>query len=286
MKKTKKLIETIVLVVIVIIAVLLLGFELFGESIIKTGVETAGTKALRVGVEINDLDLKIYSGYVKIKGFNVDNPTGYKYPKMLALSKGEVKTSLKSLMSDKVEIESIKLDGLALTIEQKGLGTNMQEVLKSMPKTEEGADVKSKKKLLVKDLRITNTTVKVKLLPIPGQADTITLKLDPIEMQNLGSDDDLTTQKLTKAILVALANGVAKQGAGIIPADIMGTIEGALGSLGDLTNIGQSVLKQGTDILKGGGGEASKILESGKDTGKEVIEGVKDITNIFNKKKQ
>jgi len=276
MKSVKKLIETVILVIIIVVALLLLGFELFGEHIIKVSIETAGTKALRVGVAIDELDLSIYRGRVELKGLAVDNPAGYEQKHLLELGKGEVKTRMKSLMSDKVEIESILLDGITIAIEQKGLNNNLKDVLNSLSKAE-GAPKEPAaegKKLLVKDLKITNTTVKVKLLPaqiLPGQADTVTLKLDPIEMKDLGSDDKLTTAKLASEVMVAIANSVARQGAGILPEDVLNSVQGALQNLGDITDI---IKKQGQKLLESGGKD---VLEKGQESGKELIEGVKGL---------
>ncbi len=278
MKSVKKLIETVILVIIIVVALLLLGFEFFGESLIKTGIETAGTKALRVGVAIDDLDLSIFKGRVEIKGLAVDNPAGYEQKYLLELGKGQVKTRMKSLMSDMVEIESILLDGITIAIEQKGLDNNLNDVLKSLPKAEDKPEEPAAegKNLMVKDLKITNTTVKVKLLPaqiIPGQADTVELKLDPIEMKDLGSDDKLTIAELASKVMVAIANSVAEQGQGVLPENVLNSVEGALENLEDITNI---ITEQRQKLLESGGKE---IQESGK----ELIEGVQ---GIFKKKEE
>jgi hypothetical protein len=282
MKSVKKLIETVILVIIIVVVLLLLGFELFGESLIKTGIEKAGTKALRVGVAIDKLDLSIFKGRVEIDGLEVDNPAGYEQKYLLEMGKGEVVTRLKSLMSDTVEIDSILLDGITIAIEQKGLDNNLKDILNSLPKTEgEQKEPQAEgKKLLVKDLKITNTTVKVKLLPaqiLLGQADTVTLKLDPIEMKDLGSDDKLTTAKLAGKVMVAIATGVSKQGAGVLPKDVLNSVQDSLKNLEVITNV---IKEQGQKMLESGGKDA---LKKGQESGKELIEGVK---GIFEKKEE
>jgi len=271
MKSVKKLIETVILVIIIVVALLLLGFEFFGESLIKTGIETAGTKALKVGVSIDKLNLSVFKGRVEIEGLAVDNPAGYEQKYLLEMNKGEVVTRLKSLMSDTVEIDSILLDGITIAVEQKGLDNNLKVVLNSLPKAEGKPEEPAAegKKLKVKDLKITNTTVKVKLLPaqiLPGQADTAELKLDPIEMKDLGSDDKLTIAKLAGKVMVAIASGVSKQGGGILPKDVLNSVQGALKNLEVISN----VITEGQKTLESGGKE---IEESGKG----ILEGVKGI---------
>jgi hypothetical protein len=285
MKSVKKLIETIILVVIIVVALLLLGFKLFGERIIKTGIEAAGTDALGVAVDVDSLDLSVFKGQVAIKGLDVRNPAGYEQKYLLQMGKGRVQTSLSSLMGNPVEINSIVLDDITLAIEQKGLDNNLKVVLDSIPKSE--AEPKEPaaeaKKLVVKDLKITNATVKVKLLPaqiLPDQADTVTIKLRPIEMKDLGSGEKLTTAKLASEVMAVIADAVAKEGAGVLPKDVIGSVQDALQNLGDITKI---LSKQGLKSLEPAKEEAEKMLEKGQESGKEIIEGVKD---IFKKKEE
>ena len=89
--------------------------------------------------------------------------------------------------------------------------------------------------------------VQAKLLPIPGKADTVTLKLDPIIMTDLGSDDKMDVAKLTGKILLAIATGVAKQGVGLLPdsvTDAMGTTLGITADVGKAAHIFDHVLAE------------------------------------------
>jgi len=261
MKGIAKILKAVILVIIVLVVILIMAFYLFGERAVKIGVETAGTKALGVGVTIDSVDLSVLKGAVGINGLIVENPAGYAHKDLLELNNGRVKVRIKDLLGDTVHIEQLKLDGVNLVIEQKGLSNNLQDVLNSLPKAEKSEP--SGKKLQIDELDITNVNVKVKLLPVPGRADTITLKLDPIRMQNLGSDNKLDTAMLTSKVLLALAAGVTKQGVGVLPKEIVDTMQSTLGKTLD---VGQGVLKEG-----------GKILEKGKDTGTEIIEGFKGL---------
>ncbi|MHC4242833.1 MAG: hypothetical protein ACYSU4_10545, partial [Planctomycetota bacterium] len=118
-------------------------------------------------------------------------------------------------------------------------------------------------------LELNNILVQAKLLPVPGKADTVTLKLDPIVMTDLGSDDKLDVATLTSKILLAITTGVAKQGAGLLPE----SVTDALGTtLGITAEVGKAAIEGGT-----------KLLEEGADAGKGLIEGVQ---GLFKSKKQ
>lgn len=267
MKSVKKLIETVVLVILIVLVLVLIGFSLFGESLIKTGIETAGTKTLSVAVNIGDLDLSVFRGIVGMKNLVVANPTGYEHKNLLEMRDGRVKAGLRSLLSDTVEIEYLNLDGINLAIEQKGTTNNLQEILNAIPKPKDPAPAaepgKEPKKLHVKKLNISNVKVAVKLLPIPGQADTINLELDPIVMTDLGSDDKLTTAKLTKEVILAIAKGIAKKGAGILPADMIGSMDAVASQASEIIDEARKTIEAGKE-------EAQKTIESGKG----VLEGI------------
>ncbi len=150
-------------------------------------------------------------------------------------------------------------------IEQKGLGNNLRDVIKSLPEKEQQQDEQAGKKLHIDELEISNIKVKVKLLPIPGKADTVSLNLDPIKMSNLGSDNKLSTGKLCGKIILALASGVAKQGAGVLPDDITNSVKSALEETLALTKTaseeGKKLLEKGGELTEGLKG----LLKSKKD---------------------
>lgn len=255
MKKLRKIL-LVILAAIVILAVAVVVFvNLFADRAVKAGIETAATKTLNVGVTINSLDLSIMAGKLTLGNLVINNPPGYQHDKLLQLKNASIAVDVWSLLSDIVNIKEIKLDGAEVVMEQRGVsGNNIQDLLKSIPS---GPESKTKaepsgKKLHIDSLELSNITVKAKLLPIPGKADTVTLKLSPIKMTNLGGDNKLDTAALTGKILVAIANGIAEQGAGILPDDMLGSLKSTLAKTAEL---GKEVIKTtenlGKDLTEG-----------------------------------
>lgn len=261
MKRLLKTLRIIILVVLILILAVLILIDLFAERAVKIGIETAATKTLNVGVTVDDVDLSITAGKLGLKKLLINNPPGYKHEKMLELKDAKIQVDIRSLLSDTVKIKEIMLDGANVVLEQRGLtNNNIQDVIKSIPAKEAEP---SGKKLHIDYLEITNTKVRVKLLPIPGKADTLTLELSPIKMTNLGGDNKLNTAALSGKILLAIASEIAEQGAGTLPKEMIGSLASELKRLGALS-----------DALRQEGG---KLLETGKDIGKEAVETGKDI---------
>jgi len=264
--ETKKIIlNYVVLPLVILLIVLVVAFFFVGNSLIKTGIEAAATKTLGVPVTVKSINLSILRGRVAIKGLVVKNPPGYANETLLELGEGVVNLDIGSLMSDTVKIKLIKLDGTKLTMEQKGLTNNLKEILDRLPKEEKEAAPKAEKpgkNLNINKLEITNTNVRVKLLPIPGKSDTISLKLDPIVMENLGTDKKLSMGSLVAKVLGAMATGVAKQGAGLLPDDMVKGIGSAFDKTAEL---GKDAVKTTTEAGKGAI-EGIKGLFGGKKT--------------------
>lgn len=281
MLKTLKIVRIVGVGVAVLIVSAVVAFYLFADRALKLAVETAGTKALNVGVSVGDADLSVLGGSVGFANLLIKNPPGYQHDKLLSLQDDHIAVGVKSLLKDVVKIKDIRLDGLDMILEQRGISSNnLQDVIKSIPSGDEEAAEPSGKKLHIDSLEITNLMVRVKPLPIPGKADTIPLKLAPIKMTNLGSDNKLDLVVLTGKILVAIARGIAEQGLGLLPKEIIGPLASELKRLGALP---EALLRAGIGILKGGTELGKDVIEGGADVGKGIGDALK---GLLRKKKK
>jgi len=266
MKKSLKAVWVILLAVLILAAVVAIAIDIFAERALKTGIEVAATKALNVRVSVGKVDLSIMAGKLGIGNLLIDNPPGYQYDKLLELKDAQIEVDVKSLLGERVNVRKIKLDGVTVVLEQRGVtGNNLQDIIETISdgRKAKGESKKGGRKLHIDNLEISNVIVKAKLLPIPGKADTITLKLDPIVMTDLGSDNKLDTAELSGKILLAIAAGVADKGTGVLPKEMTSAMKLTLGTTIEL---GKTATKEG-----------KKLLEEGRDSGKELIEGLKGL---------
>ncbi|MDT8302182.1 MAG: AsmA family protein [Sedimentisphaerales bacterium] len=265
MKSVRKILRIVLLAIVVLIVGIVVVIHFFGNSLLKTGIETAASKTLTVPVNIDDMDFSILGAKVGFQGLVIDNPPGYKHEKLLKLGDARIAVSTGSLLKDTINIKEIKLDNVNVVLEQKGVtSNNLQDIINALPKSDEPEDkTKAGKKLHIDKLELTNIVVQAKLLPVPGKADTVTLKLDPIVMNDLGSDNKLDVGKLTGKILLAIATGVAKQGVGLLPEGLTNAMSTTLGITADV----------GKAAVEGG----AKLIEGGTDAGKGIIKGVQSL---------
>jgi len=264
MGKTKKILKIAVITILVLIVAAVAVVSLLGNLILKPAVETAATKALNVKVSLGRISLSILRGQISLENLSISNPPGYQHPKLLELKKGRVRVDIKSLLSNTVRIKEINFDGVNLTLEQRGISSNnLQDVISPLSAGEKKTSEPSGKKLLINDLEISNVTVNAKLLPVPGKSDTVTLKLAPIKMTDLGSDNKMDIAALAGKIMLALTEGIAQQGAGLLPKDLTDTMKSTLDGA---KKLGGAATEEG-----------KKIIDKGKDLGKGVTEGLKGL---------
>lgn len=282
-KKKKSIIRPILLTIIILLLVFSLTLEFFGGKAIRLGVETAGSKTLKVKVTVEDIKLSPLAGSLSIQNLVVANPEGYQNPTLLELGSVKVNLQTTSLLSKIVNIEEIKLDGMVLTIEQKGTTNNLKQILDSLPKAEDKPtdkdpeektkDKKPGKKLHIDTLEITNVTIRAKLLPVPGKSGTIEFTLPPIKMTDIGGKDEepVGMAELIRKIMDAIVEAVAKNGTKFLPEDITGPMGDFLGKTSE----------QLKDLSDGTSDATKEAIEKTKDLGKDLTEGLK---GLFKKK--
>ncbi len=286
MKKSLKILRMVLIVFVVLVVLVVVLFNLFANRALKLGIEKGGSSALKVGVHVDNVDLGVLAGSLSFRNLVNDNPEGYKRERLLVLKDAKIAVNTRSLFSDTITIKDIQLDGMELVIEQKGiLGNNLQDLIKSLPsKEEQKTKEPSGKKLVIDNLVLSNIVVKVKLLSVvPGTIDTIPLKLKPIKMTDLGSDEKLDVALLVGKVLVAVAGGIAEQGLGIIPDEILGPVTNELKRVGELS---EALLKGGEKLLKGSTDVGGDILKEGEDIGKDITEGLKGLLGGKKKEEQ
>jgi len=275
MKKSLKIIYEVAAVIAVLLIVVVIAINLFADSAVKMAIESAGTKALQVGVAVDSVNLSILGGKIGFQNLVIDNPPGYEHKQLLELNEAKIAVEIGSLLTDIINIKDIRLDGVNMVLEQKGItSNNLQDIMKSLPAKDKEPSEPGGKKLHIDSLEITNTRVNVKLLPIPGKADTLTLTLAPIKMTDLGGENDIDTVALTRKVLLAIAGGIAEQGVGVLPKEMLGSLASLLDKLGALP---AAFLDKGGKLLEAGTDLGKTTVEAGKDIGGDIKKGADDV---------
>lgn len=200
----------IALIVIVVLVVAVVALPLiFINPIIKHGVEAVGPAVAKVEIKLADANLSLWSGKGTLRGFVVGNPEGYKTPS--AMSVGEVSVAIqpRSVFSDKVVVESVRVVAPEITFEGGLQGNNLKAIMANVQAASGGATSTSQpgapaegagKKLEIGEFQLTGGQLKLSTGVLGGKS--LTLALPDIQLRDLGKGSDgITGAELTRQVL-------------------------------------------------------------------------------------
>ncbi len=93
MKSVRIMLRIVFLAIVALIVYIVVLIHFFGNSLLKTGIETAASKTLSVGVTIDDMDFSILGGKIGFQGLVIDNPPGYNHDKLLEVDDARIAVS-------------------------------------------------------------------------------------------------------------------------------------------------------------------------------------------------
>jgi len=254
------------LVGLVAIGVVVLYFSL--NSIIKKVVESQGTSATGVATTLQSVSLNPFGGALSLSEFDLANPEGFSNATIFKLGKADVKIQIGSLMGgDEIVIDKLHLDGAEVVVALEGGKLNIQELLNQINKNvggeAEGGEPKQddapaeegqSKGILIKDMKITNTTVRGEISLLPGTPPiALDFKIANIEETDFReADTGAVIGYVMQTIMINATTGLTENVEGL------GEIVGDLGKLG-------------TEAIGNASEDANKAIE---DAGKALEEGL------------
>ncbi|MCB1070250.1 MAG: hypothetical protein KDL31_07830 [Kiritimatiellae bacterium] len=232
-----------------LLAIVILVTNAYLGSIVKNTVPKVAPGILGVPVELDDADIRLLRGIVKLKGLRVGNPEGFKSDYAFEMGSLDILLDVKSLATDQVVIKHILIDDPDITFEQTLKGSNfgaIQEGLGGDSTEEEAApeeaastqDEAPGKTVVIDDFQLRGATIQVSLPGMMGAA--IPIPLPPVVMEGVGRDEG-----------------------GVSPVDMMTRIFGAIfGAVIDVIKGSANLLGDGVQAV---GGAALAVGEGAVD---------------------
>ncbi len=177
------------------------------ENIVKTVVHKYGSQITGTEVNLNGFKLSLTNGEGSINGLTVANPKNYKSANLLDLGGVKVKVNLKSLTTDTIIIDEIRVDKPVITYEMLSLTQNnikqLQENIAQNTASAEKEEAKdaaaakentasseekaSAKKVIIKLVSINEGELKV-ISPLQSNDTALDVKLPSITLKNIGEE--------------------------------------------------------------------------------------------------
>ena len=208
-----------------IIGIIIVGMSL--NALVKTGVETMGSKVLGVPVTLKEADISLLSGgkdmRTSLNELIIENPAGYKTDYAFSIPSVHVLVDRNSVLTNTVVIDEIMLDGPVITFESLSLGSNLGNIQDNLKrntgsesddgegeKTEKHADGEEPEKN-VHIKKVTMRNARINLILFDGQKKAIHLSLPDFQLWDIGKASERTSfPKVSAKIFDAIYEVVMK----------------------------------------------------------------------------
>lgn len=233
----KKLVKIMLILFVVCIVAAFLFFTMLIDKTVKHGVELVGPQIVGVPVALEDVDISVFTGSGEITNLVIGNPDGFDTEFLVKVDRAHLDVDLKTLLSDKIIIEEIIVEGPEFAYEMSLKGSNISKFLENLKrgkkddaeegvKAEPAEEQKEKsggKKIQINLFRITDAKVRL-------QSDAVVLPMPDIELKDIGKESD-----------------------GVSPAEAAAEIFSEVSSniVNVVSNIGGALKKTGSGIIKG-----------------------------------
>jgi hypothetical protein len=132
MKRLKKLIIGGILLVVVGTGLVVYIVSANLGLIAKHGIEKFAPMVTGTGVSVEKIDFSIWSGTLHVKNFIIRNPEKYNSDYAFKLESFDAGVKLKSLMTNKITVTKIIVDGMKVNYEQGITGCNLYDIKKNI----------------------------------------------------------------------------------------------------------------------------------------------------------
>jgi hypothetical protein len=291
---------------LLVLAIGLGAFLFYIDRIARQAIERGGTYALGVETRLESADLGLFAGDFAMEGLEVDNPEGFASERFLRLDRGTAAVQMGSLAGERVEIPTIRLEGVRMVLEKREGEANYEAILSNLRKLKDGegdadapppADREDGKSFVIRELVIEDAEVEIELLPVGGELTRTTVPLERIRLTHIGAEEGGARMGELSGVVVQALLGATLRKAGALPQQLAGELGKGLQGVGRIAGgsleVGGETLGGIADVTgelaegaaKTIGGAAEKAGKALEKLGEGIGEALGDEKNKPNKKK-
>ena len=202
----KKLIFTCVVLLLLVVG----GAFFYLDSLVKNGIEIAGSQVLGTTVTVDSVSISPINGTGSIAGLKIRNPEDFSSEYAIELGSIAVNLDVGSLLSDTIQIDSVIISNPEVTYENRITTDNIRALLNNLsgdsdeagaaPNASEGASTG----VVIVDLLMVDPQVNVVAALI-----TAPISLPDVHLENIGEEgDSVSFPEASRRVLAALSDSI------------------------------------------------------------------------------
>lgn len=182
-----------ILIVVLLGVALIVGMTI--DGIVESEIEDSGSDILKTEVEVDDIDVSLLGGSADMDGFIVYNPEGFSDDVAISLNGIEIEMDVKSLLSDQIVVNRVRVTNPEILFEQKETKVNLRELSSNI---ETSSNDKSEKTIIIKEFILEQG--KVKIISELEQKRTAEATVEKIVLTDIGESGSDTVQQALREI--------------------------------------------------------------------------------------
>lgn len=193
-----------ILIVVLLGVALIVGMTI--DGIVESEIEDSGSDILKTEVEVDDIDVSLLGGSADMDGFIVYNPEGFSDDVAISLNGIEIEMDVKSLLSDQIVVNRVRVTNPEILFEQKETKVNLRELSSNI---ETSSNDKSEKTIIIKEFILEQG--KVKIISELEQKRTAEATVEKIVLTDIGeSGSDTVEQALREIFSPIIRNAISE----------------------------------------------------------------------------
>ncbi len=212
----KKVIISILVVIILAIAGAALYVLTNLDSIVKAAIEKYGSEATKTAVRLSSVKIRLANGEGALHGLSVANPPGFSFPSIMTLGDISVRINVKSVTGTPVIVDNILVSGPEVFYEMKEDRTANVDVLKkNLASSTPSGKEQPKKSRKGKEIRLRIGKLVFEKGKVHARVAKLadkpyTLDLPRLELTDIGGRNGATPEEVARTIAAALARETAE----------------------------------------------------------------------------
>jgi len=204
----------------------LAAFFVYFDVIAGASIERAAAYTLGVETRVGFVRIGFLTGTLRIGSLEIDNPPGFESKRLMELGDGRLEVSLGSLRQPVVEVPSLTLDRVKVSLEKARGTTNFGKVLANLQRFEKsGSPSPSQesqaagpaKRFIVREVVIRDISAHVVHTEGIGALGKFDIAVPEIRLKNVGAHNatGVVMSELTNILTKAIFEAIVKQGANL-----------------------------------------------------------------------
>ena len=219
-RSKKKLLARIAVIAAGLLVALVIFLWLLLDWTVAATVRNVAPIFTGTPVELESVSIGILNGRVELKGFKVANPKGFAHEYAFELDKFICHVNIPSVLTDKIIVEEVTIDGMLADYEMSMSGSNLSQIQKNVESsigksdsksadadaksTDGGKKEKKEQKVVIRKLSVGGIKLASGVLKLP---------LPPIALNDLGEDSALgeVIDKFYIALMKSVGDAVSSK---------------------------------------------------------------------------